>query len=60
MLTGQVPDSSADTLRELVDRFRNEHASGVIVLASAPEGKPVLVAAVSQDLVDRGLHAGSW
>ena len=30
----------------------------MIVLASAPEGKPVLVAAVSQDLVDRGLHAG--
>jgi alanyl-tRNA synthetase len=58
VLTGLVPNASAEVLRELTDRFRTEHPTGVAVLASAPEGKPVIVAAVSQDLVARGLHAG--
>jgi alanyl-tRNA synthetase len=57
VLAGHVPDASAEMLRELVDRFRGQHPSGVIVLGSAPDGKPVLVAGVSQDLVGRGLNA---
>jgi len=30
----------------------------VVILASAPEGRPLIVAGVSSDLVKRGLHAG--
>jgi len=58
VLKGEIPDASADTLRSLIDRFRNEHPSGVVILASAPEGRPLIVAGVSSDLVKRGLHAG--
>ena len=59
VLAGLIPDSDADALRRLADRFRADRPSGVAVLASAPGGKPVLIAAVSQDLVARGLHAGN-
>jgi len=58
VLAGLIPEADAETLRLLTDRFRRDHPSGVAVLASAPGGKPVIVAAVSQDLVARGLHAG--
>jgi alanyl-tRNA synthetase len=58
ILKGEIPDANADTLRGLIDRFRKEHSSGVVILASAPEGRPLIVAGVSSDLVKRGLHAG--
>jgi alanyl-tRNA synthetase len=41
-----------------VDQFRQKHPSAVIALASSTEGKPALIAAVSPDLVARGLMAG--
>jgi alanyl-tRNA synthetase len=53
-----LPDADADTLRAMADRFRNRYASGVVVVASAPENKPVIIAAVTEDLVKRNLHAG--
>jgi alanyl-tRNA synthetase len=58
VLTGQIPDATAETLRQLTDRFRADYPTGVVVLASAPEGRPIIVAAISKDLVARGLHAG--
>jgi alanyl-tRNA synthetase len=57
-LTGTIPNADNDILRRLTDRFRAEHTSGVIVLASTVEKQTVIVAAVSPDLVDRGLDAG--
>lgn len=51
-----VPDM--DSLRAMVDLLRDRMGSGVIVLAS-PVGERVnLVAAVTRDLLGRGLHAG--
>ncbi|MGH2621019.1 MAG: alanine--tRNA ligase, partial [Anaerolineales bacterium] len=58
VLAGLIPNASAESLRALVDRFRSEHPSGVAVLASAVDNRPIIVAAVTQDLVARGLHAG--
>jgi alanyl-tRNA synthetase len=52
--------ADADTLRLLTDRFRQQFTSGVVVLASIEgNGKPVVVAAVTEDLIHRGLHAGN-
>jgi alanyl-tRNA synthetase len=48
-----------DVLREMADKFRQKHESGVVVLASEKDGKPLLIAAVTDDLVIRGLHAGN-
>jgi alanyl-tRNA synthetase len=58
VLAAQIPGADADVLRQLADRFREQHPSGVVVLGSDHEGRPLIVAAVTKDLVARGLHAG--
>ena len=58
VLASVLKDADAESLRQMCDRFRQKYASGVIVLGSAPEGKPVLIAAVTDDLVKRGVLAG--
>jgi alanyl-tRNA synthetase len=58
VLAAALPGADADTLRQMADRFRQRHPSGVVVLASALEGRPLVIAAVTEDLVKRGLHAG--
>jgi alanyl-tRNA synthetase len=45
-------------MRQMADRFRQRYTSGVVVLGSAVDGKPTIVAAVTEDLVKRGLQAG--
>jgi alanyl-tRNA synthetase len=42
----------------MADRFRQRYPSGVVVLASVIEDRPSVVAAITDDLVKRGLHAG--
>ena len=58
LLAAYLPMADAETLRIMADRFRNRYSSGVVVLSSAPDGKPVIIGAVTDDLVKRGLHAG--
>lgn len=58
VLTAVLKGAEADTLREMSDRFRQRYPTGVAVLAAVKNGRPTLVAVVSEDLVQRGLHAG--
>jgi alanyl-tRNA synthetase len=58
VLAVQLTEADADILRLMTDRFRNRYLSGVVVLASAPGGKPIIIGAITDDLVKRGLHAG--
>jgi alanyl-tRNA synthetase len=58
LLTAELPGADADTLRQMTDRFRQRYPSGVAVLAAVVDGRPLVVASVSEDLVKRGLHAG--
>jgi alanyl-tRNA synthetase len=58
VLTSILPAADADTLRQMADRFRERCPSGVAVLASVRNDRPVLIATVTDDLVKRGLHAG--
>jgi len=58
ILTGNIPNADVDLLRRMTDRFHERHPSGVVVLASVSKKRPLIVAAVSKDLVARGLHAG--
>ncbi|MDP8984925.1 MAG: alanine--tRNA ligase [Pseudomonadota bacterium] len=53
VLAAQVEDSDAKALRDAVDRLRNKLGTSVIVLATVKEGKVVLVAGVSADLLER-------
>ena len=59
VLTTILSGADADTLRLMADRFRQLYPSGVVVLGAVGEDeRPLVVAAVSEDLVKRGLHAG--
>ncbi|HFQ94165.1 MAG TPA: alanine--tRNA ligase, partial [Anaerolineae bacterium] len=58
VLTAQVDGVAVDGLRELADRFRDNTPSGVVVLAAVQKGKPVMIAAVTKDLIPRGVKAG--
>ncbi|HRF48491.1 MAG TPA: alanine--tRNA ligase [Anaerolineales bacterium] len=59
VLTGQIAHADADTLREMADRFRQKVPSGVAVLGAVKDGKPALIACITDDLVKRGLNAGA-
>jgi alanyl-tRNA synthetase len=52
-----LPGADADSLRQMADIFRQRQPSGVAVLAGTPDGRPVFIAAVTDDLVQRGLNA---
>ncbi|MEI7990432.1 MAG: DHHA1 domain-containing protein, partial [Chloroflexota bacterium] len=59
VLTASASNADADTLRRMADQFRQKHPEkAVAVLASIVDGKPMLIAAVTEDLVKRGFHAG--
>jgi alanyl-tRNA synthetase len=53
-----VDVADRDTLLQVGDRLRDRLQSGVVVLASSVNGQPALIAMVTHDLVDRGVHAG--
>lgn len=57
VLATQVAVDSAKTLRELGDRLKDKIGSGVIVLGAEAQGKALLLALVTKDLLDR-FHAG--
>ena len=58
LLTAILPDADADTLRLMADQFRQAYPGGITVLASVQDGRPVVIAAISEVLVKRGLNAG--
>jgi alanyl-tRNA synthetase len=45
-------------MRQQVDRLRQKAASAVVVIGWAEDSKVQLIAAVTDDLVKKGLHAG--
>jgi alanyl-tRNA synthetase len=59
VLAARVQATDMDTLREMTDWFRNRLGSVVIVLGAVIDGKPSFVAAVTPDLVDRDVKAGT-
>jgi len=58
VLSAKVPSSRLESLREMSDLLREQLKSGIIVLGSVYEDKPVFLAAVTPDLVARGYDAG--
>jgi alanyl-tRNA synthetase len=54
-----IPEADTDTLRLMTDLFREKFSSGVVVVATVQENRPMIVACVTEDLVKRGLHAGN-
>ncbi|MCA9979665.1 MAG: alanine--tRNA ligase, partial [Anaerolineales bacterium] len=59
LLTAVVEGADADGLRTMLDKFRDKVQSGVGVLGTANDGRPIVIAMVTDDLVKRGVHAGN-
>ncbi|MCS7282174.1 MAG: alanine--tRNA ligase [Anaerolineae bacterium] len=57
VLAARVDVPDMDMLREITDWYRDRVKSGVVVLGTVLEGRPSFVAAVTPDLVGRGLDA---
>jgi alanyl-tRNA synthetase len=57
VIAAKVDNAERDALRQMVDSLRQKLGSGVVVLASAEDGKVALITAVTKDLIPR-LHAG--
>jgi alanyl-tRNA synthetase len=56
-----VQDQTPDELRVLIDGLRRKVPRGLaVLLVTASDGKVQLVAGLSKDMVERGLHAGNW
>ena len=58
VLTAKLEGADIEALRSMADRFRQKYTSGVALLAGGENGKPSLIATVTKDLIERGLHAG--
>ena len=58
LLTAQVEGVETEGLRQMADRFRDNVGSGTAVLATVNNGKPIIIAAVTKDLIPRGIKAG--
>ncbi len=58
VIIGEMPAGPDEPMRAQVDRLKQKAGSGVIVLGWADQDKVGLLAAVTDDLVKKGLHAG--
>ena len=56
-LTAVLPDGDMDALRQMADEFRGKYNEGIVVLGSESNGRPVLLAAVTDALVIKGFNA---
>jgi alanyl-tRNA synthetase len=54
----KVDAQDVGMLREMSDWFRDRLGSAVVVLGTEINGKPSLIATVTEDLTGKGLHAG--
>jgi alanyl-tRNA synthetase len=47
-----------ETLRDMSDHLRQQLGASVVVLATAVDGKPQIIAAAADEAIARGAHAG--
>ena len=59
LLAVSVPDTSGNELRNLGDQLKEKIGEGVVLLASAKDGKVSLVAMVTEEAQKAGAHAGN-
>lgn len=59
LLAAKIENVDMNGLRELGDQLKEKLGEGVIVLASAADGKVSLMAMATKEAMDRGAHAGN-
>jgi alanyl-tRNA synthetase len=58
IIVGEMPAGPEEQMRQQVDRLRQKGGSAVVVLGWSEDSKVQLIAAVTDDLVKKGVHAG--
>ncbi|MEE9573851.1 MAG: hypothetical protein V3W20_12430, partial [Candidatus Neomarinimicrobiota bacterium] len=58
IINTEIPDISKNELRILGDNLYEKIRSGICVIGVNSKIKPPIMVVVSQDLVERGVHAG--
>jgi alanyl-tRNA synthetase len=59
VLSTPLDAADSETLRQMTDWLRDKLGSAVVVVGAVIAEKPQLVAAVTPDLINRGMHAGN-
>ncbi len=59
LLAAKIDGIDMNGLRELGDQMKDKLGEGVVVLASAVDGKVSLMAMATKEAVDKGAHAGN-
>jgi alanyl-tRNA synthetase len=59
VIVGEMPSAPEEQMREQIDRLRQKAGSSVVVFGWADDGKVQLIAAVTDDLVKKGIKAGN-
>lgn len=49
-----------ETMRQMTDIYRQKNSSGVVAIGSVINDKPMIICAVTDDLVKRGFNAGEF
>ena len=60
LVVGEIAGATDDGLRSAVDAIKAKSPSYGVMLAAAVDGRLTFVAAVSDDLIAKGLKAGDW
>ena len=60
LIVGEISGATDDQLRVAMDSLKKKSPSHAIMLGAAEEEKVSFVAAVSDDLIAKGLKAGDW
>ena len=61
IVAADVPGGTPQSLRDLIDQLRRKAAPVAVLLGTKQdEGKVLLIAGLSRDLVDRGLDCVQW
>jgi alanyl-tRNA synthetase len=58
IIVGELPEVPIEQVREAADWLRTQAGSAAVCLGVCSDGKPMLIAAMTDDLVKKGLKAG--
>lgn len=58
IIVGELPEVPVEQIREAADWLRSQAGSAAVCLGVVAEGKPLLIAAVTDDLIAKGVKAG--
>ncbi len=60
LIIGQIPGATDDQLRSAIDSLRKKSPTHAILLVAGVDQKVTFVAAVSDNVIAKGLKAGDW